>query len=49
MAKQNRINALQQQFQQKADTRNYGIMGTFLVNALSVVHNRTVFERDDII
>ena len=49
MAKQNEINGLQQQLQQKAGTRNYGIIGAFLVNALFVVHNGTVSERDDII
>ena len=49
MAKQNEINGLQQQLQQKADTRNYGIIGAFLVNALFVVHTGTVSERDDII
>ena len=49
MSNKSEINGLQQQFQQKADTRNYGIIGAFLVNALFVVHNGTVSERDDII
>ena len=54
MAKQNEINGLQQQLQQKAtqyrlETRNCGIIGAFLVNAFFVVHNGTVSERDDII
>lgn len=49
MAKQNEMNGLQQQLQQKAGTRNDGIIGAFLVNALFVVHNGTVSERDDII